>query len=317
MTIVTIHDDLMDNDDTINTNIYCCPIFITNMFGTLLGMDNGLSSENGAEPAIRSGTLTFVTHNGNIYGITCRHVLEALESSNLQRQNELLALYGSDVPIVEEGQMHFFFPKGNEQIHINAKFHKAPGDEYTNSYPDVAMARISPEKLAHIGRQSIPFDQQIPDSTHWSKTACGIATGYPEQNRRIIPGDDRLATMVVATVNVVAPIEIASQNKLLMFSELSEEPAADNLSGMSVGPILWSDESGWGLIGIVKKGRDIKQGSALNSESFIGGHAIWIDGEPINIDIFDQWVSEIPNHEPQIRDMSRTITVGPKITVIS
>ena len=59
MTKVDVHDELME-DDKGNSYRFCCPIFIDGMYGALLGKDNDLFGENGAESKVRCGTLTFV-----------------------------------------------------------------------------------------------------------------------------------------------------------------------------------------------------------------------------------------------------------------
>lgn len=46
--------------------------------------------------------------------------------------------------------------------------------------------------------------------------------------------------------STVAPFQMVNDDKISMMAELLEEPDADNSSGMSGGPIFWSDESGWG-----------------------------------------------------------------------
>lgn len=309
MTQVFVHDELMDSDQKVNSHRFCCPIFITGMYGTALTKDGDLFGVNGAEPEIRSGTLTFVSYKDRIYGITCRHVTEALDGKNAKKLQEHISMYGDSASFVTEAQMHFFFPNGNDQIHINARFHIAPGDAYTGSYPDVAIARISPEKLVHIGREAIPFDREVPHPSQWSAGACGIATGYPEQNRRPVPSDNSIGQMGISTVVAISPFECVSDTQLTMFYELSGEPEADNLSGMSGGPILWSEETGWGLVGIVKKGRDMKQDSARNQDSFLEGHVIWIDGEPFSRVTFEQWIAQIPEDEEHIRDMSKRLHV--------
>jgi hypothetical protein len=309
MTQLAVHDDLMGSDGKVKSFRFCCPIFITGMYGTLVTNSESLFPVNGAEPEIRSGTLTFVSYKGRTYGITCRHVVEALEGQNAKKHQEHLAIYGNAVPFVPEAQMHFFFPKEKEQIHINTKFYKAPGDAFTASYPDAAITRISPEKLAQIGREAISLEREIVASDKWSKAACGIATGYPEQNRRSISSNTPLSKMGVSTVIAIAPFERVSGTQITMFYELNEEPDADNLSGMSGGPILWSEEEGWGLLGIVKEGRDMKQSSSKNQNSFLTGHIIWIDGEPISSEVFAQWVAQIPEGDEPIKDLSKTLYV--------
>ena len=46
-------------------------------------------------------------------------------------------------------------------------------------------------------------------------------------------------------------------DQVQFFSELSEMPTVGSLSGMSGGPVFWSDGARHGLLGFVKEGLDI------------------------------------------------------------
>jgi hypothetical protein len=308
-----VHDDLYDAEKQVATFAYCCPIFITGTFGTALARDDDLIAPIGNSPTIRSGTLTFVSYQEAVYGITCRHVVEALEQSNAVNYEKWKGLLGQDASYPPQAQLHFYFPTGNRQIHINAIFHKAPGDAFTNSYPDVAVARIPGATFDAIGRSALPIERVGTSSIPASEHTCGIATGYPEQNRSSSTENPRLRTLGVATVVAIAPFERFSETQLRLFAELAVEPNADNLSGMSGGPVIWSNENGWGLAGIIKEGRDMKPKSNNGNVPIVDSHVIWVDGEPLTRTFLISLIESIPQVDQTIPDMSKQL-IGPGLS---
>jgi hypothetical protein len=311
MATVAIHDDLVSKDGKTkaDSHRFCCPIFITDMFGTAFSQREALMPATEVDPQIRSGTLTFVSYQGAIYGITCRHVVDELEKQDAAAREKHVATHGSSVPFAPQAQRHFFFPKDDLQIHINAKFYKAPGDTFTNSFPDAAVARISPEKLAQTGKQAIAMERATIAPENWSVNAGGIAAGYPERSRRALPAVSPLQNMGVAVVVAVAPFERISDQMITMYYELENPPEADNLSGMSGGPILWTEEEAWALVGIVKKGRDMQLDPSRNADSFLTKPVIWIDGEPISKAILESWIAEIPADDQPTVDLTRRLHI--------
>lgn len=307
-----VHDELYDAKKQLETFKYCCPIFITGTFGTTLAKEDDLIGANGDTPAIRSGTLTFVFFNGEIYGITCGHVVKALELSNEKNHQKWKVLIGPNAAYPPQAQMHFFVPEGNRQIHINAHFHRAPGDEFTNSCPDVAFARIANVTFGATGRRALPLKADPSNEVFNIKHTCGIATGYPEKSRRSFEINPSLNRLALSTAVAIAPFECISETKIRLVSELPSDPEVDNLSGMSGGPIIWSNESGWGFAGIIKDGRDVKPKEPNGSNHIINGHAIWIEGERLKYDQLARWLESIPRDEEHIPDLSKRL-VGPGI----
>lgn len=301
---IFVHNDLIDANGKINSYRFCCPIFITDSFGTMFVRQEHLLGESGASPQIRNGTLTFASYQNQIFGLTCGHVVDELEIQNDHARDEHIRLHGAPDSFSPEYQKHFYFPKDDQQIHINAVFHKAIGDAFTGCGPDLAIARITPEKLAQIGRQAISFTSDMPSADQLSGAACGIATGYPEDIRRVFKSG-AFNTLGISNVTAFAPFGVASVNRLNMFYELDNTPDANNLSGMSGGPILWSDESGWGLAGIIKEGRDMAP--STNPDSFLKKATIWIEGEPVNGELLRQLIAVIPDEESTMTDYSRRI----------
>ena len=187
---ISINDELLDSNGNFTIEMYCCPIFISHQFGVFLYNDNQLFTLNDGVPEIRSATLTFIEYEGQIYGITCRHVVKHLEKMNKVNQRSWQASLKDKNWYPPELQLHFYVPHKNFQIHLNSKFYNVPGDEFTKNYPDVAIARISSDFIQKIERSALCISSNI-DPTNKQQNAsgfCGLATGFPEQ-KRIKKGD--------------------------------------------------------------------------------------------------------------------------------
>ncbi len=74
-----IHPDLEGDNQQVDTSRFCIPIYIAGGFGISLEKEADFFPAESDQPKIRSGTLTFIKRDGQVYGITCRHVVEALE----------------------------------------------------------------------------------------------------------------------------------------------------------------------------------------------------------------------------------------------
>lgn len=85
-----------------------------------------------------------------------------------------------------------------------------------------------------------------------------IATGYPEQQRKLTPIDEYKDSLSTKVANRFA--YLTEQNgRLVLSHSITEHHGLDNLSGMGGGPIIWSDPKSFGLLGIVTNGLDIIQ----------------------------------------------------------
>ncbi|TWG87953.1 hypothetical protein L602_001500000860 [Cupriavidus gilardii J11] len=293
---ICIHDDLEDGSGQVNSYRFCIPIYITNSFGLNLRREGDLIATAGQQPKVRSGTLTFVQRDNQVYGITCRHVLDALEKEEASFRKTLPKI----VPPVG-GFLGFRYPTLTEQIHINAKFYPAWIDNFTDQGKDLAIARITSETFAKIGREAIPFNRigMPPDNS--LPHLGGIATGFPEQSRISRKSDGNVQKLSMPTVVAVAPFEAACESSLRLQAELESLPEANNLSGMSGGPILWTCRDGWGLAGIVTEGWDIHPTSATEAITPIHEHPkIHIKGEPLTSSIIDELISVIPDDDPAV-----------------
>jgi hypothetical protein len=73
-----------------------------------------------------------------------------------------------------------------------------------------------------------------------------------------------------------------------LFSELKETPAIRDLSGMSGGPIYWSNDAAYGLLGITYE-------SSRPEESLAGSAAVHIKGHLADRATIERWVANVPH----------------------
>lgn len=304
---LVIHGDLMDYKSKDSATCkFCAPIFLTPSFGIFLDGNENLLPKDGSLPKRRNGTLTFVEYKEQIYGITCRHVTDILESENKKIRDEYLLKYGINESLIQGDLFYFFIPHGNNQIHINSRFHPVSKDSLSNKYPDVSIAKIKPDILRQIGRRPIPINENHIILQKDITEFCGIATGYAEQNRKAIASSNILNTISIPCITIYSSFASLTGNSLILFDELREEPDADNLSGMSGGPILWSSRKNWGLAGIIKEGKDLKKNDLDSIKPTPG---IWIEGERIVNQKLIEWIKELPKAENYLPNRSKRISI--------
>jgi hypothetical protein len=85
-------------------------------------------------------------------------------------------------------------------------------------------------------------------------------------------------------------MQTTAKGDILIQDTIDDHNGLDVLSGMSGGPIIWSDSTRFGLAGIVREGLDIqpKQGQLMVE------NGIWIYGERIAVALFEKWLESVP-----------------------
>jgi len=245
---LTVCNDLLNNKKEIVTWKYCAPAFIASTFvGTVIADEEKLIFKNYDKDSVRSGTLTFMSFKGEVFAITSNHVIESLEKKQSAWKLEQLEKYGYEPPM--EG-LELFIPIENNQYHFNYKFTSVPGD-YDGIQPDIAIARVNLHSIKRLGREPIMLCEKI------NIPETGIASGYPEEQRDIREGEN-LNTFSPKFVTCTASLQVTGNGELLLQDPIESHNGVDNLSGMSGGPIIWSDEKNFGIAGVVKKGLDIQ-----------------------------------------------------------
>lgn len=291
---LAVCEGLLDQNKKIDTGRYCAPVFIaSSFFGTLLANDEELVPKKFDKNSVRNGTLTFVSYKGEYFALTCNHVLEALEKRQNAWKKEQLEKFDFEPPI--DG-VELFTPIGEFQHHFNYKLIPVPQSEF-GEQPDVAIARVKLDYIKRLGRKAIVFanKKSLPET--------GIASGYPEEQRSIRQGKS-LHTFSPKHVECIATLQVTAKGGLLLQDPVEDHGALDVLSGMSGGPIIWSDAKRFGLAGIVMEGLDIqpKEGQLVEEPG------IWIHGERLTKELFDKWIQVIPPLQ-ELENKTKTLSV--------
>lgn len=286
-------DSLMDEKREFNAWQFCAPIYIASaFFGTFLNQESDLLFDEFTDRSVRSGTLTFIRYKGQLYAMTCKHVADALEEKQNAWKNEQESKYGFVPPL--EGY-YFFTPHQSTQYHFNYKLTPVPQNS-DGAQPDVAIARINENAITRIGRKPIQFTDKksLPET--------GIAFGYPEAQRDIRPADERTSNFYNNFVSCIATLQVTGSGDILLEDPIEHHRGVNNLSGMSGGPIVWSDEERYGLAGIVKKGTDIQP----KPDGLTAENSICIFGTRMTSDLLDQWIKSIPP-VAELKDHSKSL----------
>lgn len=277
--VVQVCDALIDKDGQLKLWQYCTHVHITRIgSGTFIGHEDAYVF--GSEHMTRSATVTFVNYKKRYFALTCRHVYEALRSKNADLHKRFKEDSGTD--LADYDLYQFYTPVGNFNYHFNYEFWPVP--ETSPGVPDVAMTEVSEEFIKRLQRKALKLTTiaQLPTSA--------IAAGYPEQQRKLIDSKEveGWKHLSISVAHCFAYLTTQS-NKLILSDAIEEHHGLDNLSGMSGGPIIWSNLSGFGLIGVVTDGWDVQPKDSEDPTPSVA-----IMGEPITPNIFDSWLKSLP-----------------------
>jgi hypothetical protein len=199
------------------------------------GLERGLVPDAASETA----TVTFIRINEKAYAVTARHVIEILDGLRSKEGKTF------------EGYACVQSPG----VAILGPFLTPPPD-FPNAQPDIAICPVHPELPARIGK--VPFEILAEHDAEWP-VSHAIAVGFPTVEKHDLP--DALGGVQLALPCVQALAEglnsSGSSDQVQFHSELSEKPSVVSLSGMSGGPVFWTNESDHGLIGFVKEALDV------------------------------------------------------------
>lgn len=286
----------VEDDRTPVAQIYCAPVFIGNRFKMLL-KDPLQRGENDC-PALRNGTLTFVSFDGSTYALTCQHVINELTAERERFQRPEHCEPGMPAWLTAQ----LFVPHGQDHVHVNARFYPVPAEVAGAVAPDVAIARVSATLLARLGLSAIPMHRLDAVGDEPREEQNALATGFTEANRRVQARNDVVGNLIIQLVQASASLTTIDARGLRMISELDHAVIPDNLSGMSGGPIFWRHDNRWGLAGIVQRGRDLQPKPDGNSA--FAGPVLWIEGERVSQERLRAWVSAIPSNDAPLEDCS-------------
>lgn len=215
---------------------------------------------------ISNGTITFVKHGGKTYGITCWHIIEIFRDKE-----------------VEHGQYsHSMRTMLNGFYIVQDRFFR-PSADFGQPQPDVAIRELAPEFIKKIEKEPIDIDilPVQPD-----KLKYAIAIGFPSALKYKKNEENGFGYRVsMPHVSIVAELTAGKPNqRFSLFSQLEDKPETSDYSGASGGPIYWSTENEFGILGIIYESA---AGTAL-----LGDQSIHISGELATPEIIKTWISE-------------------------
>lgn len=288
--IYSIHDEL---GSVKNVGIdYCAHIFIAKKDEMFICKDESVLSQSGNLPIVRNGTLTLIEFNNIEYGITCGHVLDALESFNTTN-DRMMSKY-CELPLPPIAKYHFFVSMNNHQYHVNANFHKAPV-EYGMPRPDIAIAKLPPNFVKLIGKKCINMKDWPDEAVLNDSSLTGIACGYPEMNRTSRDTDKLgLKTLGKGFISLVAKFDALAKDKIRIIDIIDNTNGVNILSGISGGPMFWSTNNDWGLAGIIKQGSDLIPKIESENENQVYEPAINVVAEVVTKEKMKFWINQLP-----------------------
>jgi hypothetical protein len=232
-------------------------------------------------PEDETATVAFVKFEGRTYAVTALHVITAFHT---QAEGDGLAPEG------------FFLPTGKGVI-ISPPFIAAP-QNWPVPAPDVAMREIDDRLPAYIGKEAFELRPEVKPI---HPVLYAAAVGFPTAAKmnRDEPLGARLAMQCVRAVarGVGAP---AFADQIQFFSEIEENLEIGSLSGMSGGPVFWSDGVKLGLLGFVKEALDVEPRSG--EESIYAGPRVNFIVQHSSYETFGLWTEHALREWPKRRD---------------
>lgn len=194
----------------------CAPLYYQNFF-----------LRGGHDASNRNATTTFVSFGGKYYAVTCRHVVDLLET---MRKSKL----------VEHPTLAFFFDK----TFIPLSHFTADGLKHNFQIvdgADIAILDVSNlwSRLQAFGKVAVEMDEERHREPRWAKAQMMASAGYPERHKRNAVRDDG-AERVFGTVPFVVldkSGDIDRHNEVVVMKSTLEKPHGWYFSGISGGPI--------------------------------------------------------------------------------
>ncbi|MBO2591753.1 trypsin-like peptidase domain-containing protein [Shewanella algae] len=251
-----VHNALVEN-----ASIYCATIAISPNFT----QDLYASRES---DVYDSATVTFFKYEGKFYGVTCWHVVEILQEA--ERTN------GKGT--------HSFHTMLNGFYTIGNRFYQ-PTAKFGQPRPDIAIREVLGDFINHLGKTPIDVENivapsEVPDFAY--------AVGFPTKlkySKEVREDFINKKQVVMPHIQVLA--EITNQNikqRFTMHSESTEDLDVKSFSGTSGGPIFWSNNDEYGLIGIIYE--------SITGTMLASDKTIHISAECANKDEVIRWITE-------------------------
>ncbi|MES2838861.1 MAG: hypothetical protein V4794_01140 [Pseudomonadota bacterium] len=247
---------------------------IAPLFATDMALSEGHSD------AALNATVTFVRRDGQIYALTCHHVLEAFRFDTFKRKHPL-------VPSVHFGRSIFQFKMhhGNtirwkfrscRDFAVPQNFNEAVAlkrfNDENSTRPDIAIADVPPEtwQMFNAARPMEPIDLDAWVEPPWNHLhPIWAAYGFPNDHK-YLAGDKVAAPMPRITVDLQSSSP-QQREDFVLCSPLEREHGF-GFSGISSGPVLAESKADqrFYFTGLVFEGMPSSVKPSGNAEAFVG-----------------------------------------------
>lgn len=243
-----------------DTAKHCAAIFICN---TRIGVEPNQNDLN--------ATLTFVDFKDKIYGITCKHVVDICKDKDASMKNICFCT-------LTKGKYFIL----NDFICPQSKIFVSPA-------PDIAIRQMHPDFPQAVGK--IPFKLEQNNLPDLNTIKHAIAIGYPTEEKKKIDVQNGYR-IEMPCIHALAEISSIDKNngQLSLHSELEQTVQVKDFSGMSGGPVFWSTEVEYGLLGITYEALPPNP----PEDSLGGGPRITIKAELVTPSLFKNWIAKFP-----------------------
>lgn len=217
---------------------------------------------------IRSGTLTLVHTNNRYFGITCNHVIEKMEELNTKAVLKFVENGYLEHEDVESFSYKPFALTTVVKSHIDFSKYSfiRPRAQYPEVQPDIRIAELDQEVIKSMGKKAIDLDEH--DEVPPALTAA-IAVGFPENLKRKKTAEAG-SYIAIPHSTVTAHLQGTPSGRFTMHSIVSQK-VDRNFSGMSGGPIFWSEGMRHNILGIIFESPNTNYDTFTENEIVIRG----------------------------------------------
>lgn len=243
---------------------------------------SSLNSGGEHSALVDNATLTYVQYDGDLYGITCGHVID--------QQFDEHGVMKSVLRVIGDGTSYDFIK--NDGDGNKSSFHRIVRDFPVGGFMDVAIAKL-PEyfrDLHMVHKRKVPIILDKWESPDWENVKTAWVCGFPTERKR-----DDGAYVVASPLQVVAEFSEKFDENRESFLLASTIEMKENfyLSGMSGGPVyLTTKEISLLYIGILFEGSPGSSDAWKNrsEEAFTKLNDIRLRCYFLTPDIFSRWV---------------------------
>ena len=233
-------------------------------------------------PSSETATVTFIELNNRCYAVTARHVIETFD----KLANAEGKMYEGYMCLQSAG------------AGIGGPFVTPPGT-LTEPKPDIAICPVEEVLCSRLGKEPFKilkrFDASWP--VHYA-----VAVGFPTEQKYDTEDELGRTQLTMPCIQAVAESvnSHGSGDQIQFYSELEKKIEIECLSGMSGGPVFWSDGERYGLLGFVKEALDTPAGETLG----ISGNESRVHFlcQRVDFSVLTRWTNYVDEHWQAERD---------------